>query len=88
MPFFTNLNLFIGTLLAGLFIALPLYLKNIWYTGYLPFNTNRPYDRYGNTYNITQVVDDHATFVQDKYESYSVYSQRSKLIEAIISHSW
>lgn len=51
---------------------LPIYLRNVWYSGHLPLNRNRPYDRYGNPYNITQVVDGRANFVQEKYEAYSV----------------
>jgi hypothetical protein len=53
-------------------MLLPMYLRNVWYTGHLPFNMNRPYDRYGNRYNITQVVDERANFVLEKYEAYSV----------------
>lgn len=49
-----------------------MYLRNVWYSGHLPFNMNQPYDRYGNAYNISLVVDERANFVQEKYESYSV----------------
>src|SRR5579859_4024847 len=59
-------------LLVGCCIFLPMYLRNVWYTGYLPFNMNQPYDRFGNIYNISRVLDDAGNFVQQKYEQYSV----------------
>lgn len=49
-----------------------MYLKNIWYFGHLPFNLNRPYDRYGNEYNISRVMDGAGNFLQEEYEHYSV----------------
>src|SRR5947207_3065933 len=53
-------------------MILPIYLRNVWYSGHLPFNLNRPYDRYGRRYNLSQIVDERANLVQAKYEAYSV----------------
>ena len=72
MPFFTTMNIFVGILLVGLLFNLPMYLTNTWYTGYLPFNTNRLYDRYGKPYQIRKTVDNRANFDLEKYKSYSV----------------
>jgi hypothetical protein len=83
-PFFANLNSFLGALFFGLLILLPMYLRNIWYFGYLPFNMNRPFDRYGKNYNISLVVDEHANLVQEKYEAYSVYLLSYNLIVASV----
>ena len=47
---------------------------------------NRPYDRYGNRYNISQVVDERANFVQEKYEAYSVHLLRYHLIVAFVCY--
>jgi hypothetical protein len=54
-------------------MMLPMFLRNTWYTGYLPFNENLPYDRFGQPYNISAVVDERANFVESKYQAYSVY---------------
>lgn len=68
------MNIFVGMLLVGLLFSLPMYLSNAWYTGYLPFNTNKLYDRLGNRYQIHNAVDDRANFDLEKYKSYSVRS--------------
>jgi hypothetical protein len=34
---------------------------------------NRPYDRFGNPYNISAVLDEHGNFVEAKYRAYSVF---------------
>jgi hypothetical protein len=34
---------------------------------------NRPYDRFGNPYNITAVLDERGNFVEAKYQAYSVF---------------
>ena len=49
-----------------------MFLRNTWYTGYLPFNENLPFDRFGQPYNISAVVDERANFVESKYQAYSV----------------
>ena len=66
------MNYVIGMLLVGCCIFVPMYLRNVWYTGYLPFNMNRPFDRFGNPYNISQVLDERGNFIQEKYREYSV----------------
>jgi hypothetical protein len=53
-------------------MMLPMFLRNTWYTGYLPFNENLPFDRFGQPYNISAVVDERANFVESKYQAYSV----------------
>jgi hypothetical protein len=54
-------------------MMLPMFLRNTWYTGYLPFNENLPFDRFGQRYNISAVVDERANFVESKYQAYSVH---------------
>ncbi|CCO37541.1 Sexual differentiation process protein isp4 [Rhizoctonia solani AG-1 IB] len=41
------------------------------YTGHLPINSNRPFDRYGKQYKVTSVVDDNGFYDQAAYEAYS-----------------
>jgi hypothetical protein len=58
--------------IIGIFVQLPLYLTNTWYSGHLPFNTNKIYDRYGARFNNKKVTDDRANFDLEKYKAYSV----------------
>ena len=69
-------------------MILPMYLRNTWFTGYLPFNENKPYDRFGLRYNITKIVDERANFVESKYQTYSVRSVVKRVDEALVLHSW
>lgn len=59
-------------LLIGLLFNLPIYLTNTWYSGHLPFNTNRLYDRYGKPFKTKSVVDERGILDLAKYKSYSV----------------
>jgi hypothetical protein len=78
---FTTVNLFVGMLLSGLLVNLPLFLTNTWYTGHVPFNTNRLYDRFGKPFVVRSVVDDRGNLNLESYKAYSVCrSGSSKLI--------
>jgi hypothetical protein len=57
---------------CGFFFMLPMYLTNVWNTGYLPFNTNKLYDRYGKRFIPSKLLDDRANFDLEKYKNYSV----------------
>jgi hypothetical protein len=59
--------------ITGLLFQLPLYLTNTWYTGYLPFNSNRIYNREGKKYDAKAVTDDRANFSLEKFLQYSVF---------------
>jgi hypothetical protein len=80
--------------ITGLLFQLPMYLTNTWYTGHLPFNTNKIYDRYGKRYQNKRVIDDRANFVLEKFKTYSVFPK--SLCEnmaysrslAALRHSW
>lgn len=61
-----------GQLLIGLLFNLPLYLTNTWYSGHLPFNTNKLYDRFGKRFVTKSVVDERGNLDLAKYRSYSV----------------
>ncbi|KAK3986783.1 hypothetical protein QBC44DRAFT_383800 [Cladorrhinum sp. PSN332] len=70
VPFFSTFNYFIGALITG-FIVLGVYLSNAFYTGYFPLISNLTFDRFGNTYNISAVVNHKGEFDGPKYEAYS-----------------
>ncbi|KAF8706824.1 OPT oligopeptide transporter protein, partial [Rhizoctonia solani] len=69
-PFFATFNNFIG-MLTTFPIVLSIWLTNTWYTGHLPINSNRPFDRFGHQYKVTEVVDDNGFYDQAAYEAYS-----------------
>jgi hypothetical protein len=69
-PFFTTVNNFLG-----MFISFPIivaiWFTNTWYTAYLPININKPYDRFGNQYEVTKILNDDGLFDKAAYEAYS-----------------
>ncbi|KAG9100511.1 hypothetical protein FRC06_004058 [Ceratobasidium sp. 370] len=69
-PFFATANNFMG-MLCTFPIVLSIWLTNTWHTGHLPINSNRPYDRFGKQYKVTNVVDDFGFYDQAAYEAYS-----------------
>ncbi|KAK4221527.1 hypothetical protein QBC38DRAFT_522031 [Podospora fimiseda] len=70
IPFFSTLNFFLGAFIVG-FIILGVYLSNAFYTAYLPLNSNHTFDRFGQPYNISRVVNEKGEFDGPKYEAYS-----------------
>ena len=68
--FFSAFNLFIGSLLS-LFVVIAYYWLNIDYTTYLPINSNRPFDHFAKSYNISRILDDRGIIDLEKYQEYS-----------------
>ncbi|KND86496.1 Oligopeptide transporter 2 [Tolypocladium ophioglossoides CBS 100239] len=70
-PFFSFTQQFLGTILGGL-IIIALYFTNTQWTAYLPPNSSNIFDKTGNPYNITKVVNpDNGILNEDAYQSYS-----------------
>src|SRR5271155_409330 len=59
-------------LFAGLLFNLPMYLTNVWYSGYLPFNANKLFDRHGTQFKVTQLVDERGNLDVEKYHKFGV----------------
>jgi OPT family small oligopeptide transporter len=70
VPFFSTFNFFLGTFFSG-FVIIALYYTNAFNTSYLPINSNRPFDHFGQPYNVTAIIDDNGIFDSAKYEAYS-----------------
>ncbi|KAK0382933.1 hypothetical protein NLU13_8849 [Sarocladium strictum] len=70
VPFFSTFNRFLGAF-ASFWVVLGIWYSNAYDTGYLPINTNRIFDHFGNLYNVTLAVDERGLFDIDKYEAYS-----------------
>ncbi|KIY65641.1 OPT-domain-containing protein [Cylindrobasidium torrendii FP15055 ss-10] len=69
-PFYTTVNLFFGCLLT-LPIIVALWVNNVWYTGYLPINSNGVFDNTGARYNVSLAVDDNTLFDHEAFKQYS-----------------
>ncbi|KAH8887256.1 OPT superfamily oligopeptide transporter [Thozetella sp. PMI_491] len=71
LPFFTTLNKFFGSFIS-MFFVLGLWYSNAWDTGHLPLNSNRVYDHFGHTYNVSRAIHRKSgLFDAEKYEKYS-----------------
>lgn len=54
-----------------MFVVIGIYYTNAFNTGYLPINSNRPWDHFAKLYNVSRIVDDRGIFDAAKYEAYS-----------------
>jgi OPT family small oligopeptide transporter len=70
IPFFSTFNKFLGAFFS-MFVILGFWYGNVYNTGYLPINSNRVFDHFGNLYNVSRAVDKHGLFDPAKYEAYS-----------------
>jgi len=71
LPFFTTFNRFAGSFFS-MFLVLGLWYSNTWGTGHLPLNSNRVYDHFGKSYNVSRAIHRQSgLFDARKYEKYS-----------------
>ncbi|KAM0750063.1 OPT superfamily oligopeptide transporter [Meredithblackwellia eburnea MCA 4105] len=56
VPWWAEINVFVGFVLAFWILTPALYYSNVWYTGYLPISTSGVFDRFGASYNTTAVI--------------------------------
>ncbi|EEQ37471.1 putative sexual differentiation process protein [Clavispora lusitaniae] len=71
-PASTILTIFSSIVLIFWIIVPAVYYSNTWYSKYLPFSSSGSYDRYGQTYNVSKIVNvDTLSFDKKAYENYS-----------------
>lgn len=70
VPWFSTLNRTIGMWLLG-FVIMGTYYTNSWNTAFLPVNSNRVFDHFGQPYNVSMAIDAKGLFDKEKYMSYS-----------------
>jgi hypothetical protein len=81
IPFFNTVNQFVGMVLAMFFI-IAIWYTNSWQTAHLPINSNKIYDHFGSSYNVSKIIDSRGLFDQAKYEVYSpAYMAAGNLIQ-------
>ncbi|KAH9938951.1 OPT-domain-containing protein [Epithele typhae] len=96
-PYFTTVNIFLGALVT-MPIVLAIWVSNVWFTGYLPINSNGVFDNTGARYNVSLAINDEALFDAAKYESYSpaylaagnilIYGFFFAIYSATLSHAY
>lgn len=70
VPFFSTFNFFLGAIFSMLIIT-AIYYTNTFNTAYLPINSNRPFDHFGQPYNVSAIIDKNGIFDGAKYAAYS-----------------
>jgi len=70
VPFFNTVNKFFGCLLSA-FVILGLWYTNTFNTSYIPINSNRIFDHFGEHFNVSRAINAKGLFDAAKYEAYS-----------------
>ncbi|KAI0051364.1 OPT oligopeptide transporter [Auriscalpium vulgare] len=71
VPWWAAANIGMAVVLFYWVIAPILYFKNTWNSGYLPIVSSHSFDRFGDRYNVTQIINSDASFNKEAYEAYS-----------------
>lgn len=69
LPFYSQLNQYIGTVLA-FFCITAVWYSNYKWTGFLPINSNTLYTNTGDNYAVTEVLNSNSLLDQAKYDVY------------------
>lgn len=69
IPFFSQVNLYLGGLLAFILTTAMWYTNYKW-TAYIPINSNSLYTNTGDAYEVANVIDSSSVFDKEAYESY------------------
>lgn len=70
IPFFSQLNQYIGTFI-GFFAILGIYYSNYKWTAFLPLNSNDIFTNRGESYVVQDILDENSMLVESKYQEYS-----------------
>ncbi|CAL1707442.1 unnamed protein product [Somion occarium] len=70
-PWWAEANIAVGFLFFFWFLTPVLYYTNTWYSKFMPISSRTSFDRFGKTYDVTQIINDDATLNLAKYEQYS-----------------
>lgn len=69
-PHWAAVNVMVGFVIFFWIVCPILYVKNVWYTGLLPYASDQVYDRFGAIYDVSRVLNV-AKLDVDKYREYS-----------------
>ncbi|KAG7091222.1 hypothetical protein E1B28_010273 [Marasmius oreades] len=71
VPWWAQIHVFLGFVLFYWILTPILYYTNSWDLAYFPISDNQPYDRFGQVYNVSQVLKPDDTFDPEAYHNYS-----------------
>ncbi|KDQ50890.1 hypothetical protein JAAARDRAFT_141157 [Jaapia argillacea MUCL 33604] len=71
VPWWAEVHIFVGFVLFYWILVPIFYYTNTWYLAHFPICANTPYDRFGNTYNVSRVLQTDDTFNLTAYNEYS-----------------
>jgi len=71
IPYFSTVCILIGMVFSMLVIV-GIYYMNISWTGYLPINDNGIYNKTGETFEVSEVLNERNNLDPEKYENYSM----------------
>ncbi|KAH8434254.1 uncharacterized protein LDX57_011892 [Aspergillus melleus] len=73
IPSWAIVNVFLALVFWIWIVAVACYYTNVWYSGYLPFQSSSIYDNTGGTYKVAKVVSAATNYKLDveKYKAYS-----------------
>ncbi|OBA20920.1 OPT-domain-containing protein [Metschnikowia bicuspidata var. bicuspidata NRRL YB-4993] len=69
IPFYSQLNQYIGSIIA-FFCIIGVWYSNYKWTGYLPINSNSLFTNTGDYYSVSTILDENNLMDQAKYEEY------------------
>ncbi|KAI0081298.1 OPT oligopeptide transporter [Panus rudis PR-1116 ss-1] len=70
-PWWAEANIAVGFVFFFWFLTPVLYYTNTWYSKFMPISSRGSFDRFGQAYNVTQIINDDSTLNVEKYEAYS-----------------
>ncbi|CCM05021.1 uncharacterized protein FIBRA_07220 [Fibroporia radiculosa] len=70
-PWWAEANIAVGFVFFFWILTPILYYTDTWYSSYMPMSSRTSFDRYGNSYNITAIINSDASLNVEKYEAYS-----------------
>ena len=87
-PFFSTLQSTLGMMVSGL-ILIGMYYTNLYWTAYLPINSNTVYDNTGATYTVAKVLDANGNLDAAKYAKYGPpYYSAYNIFQHGQSYAW
>ncbi|KAI0779970.1 OPT oligopeptide transporter [Fomes fomentarius] len=70
-PWWAEANVAGGFVFFFWIITPILYYTNVWYSQFMPISSRTSFDRFGQTYDVSKIINDDASLNLAKYEQYS-----------------
>ncbi|KZT06325.1 OPT oligopeptide transporter [Laetiporus sulphureus 93-53] len=71
VPWWAQVQVFAGFVFFYWILTPALYYPNVWSLAYFPMLSTELYDRFGDVYNVSKILDSSGDFSQSLYEAYS-----------------